>query len=76
MTKYQLEKDKIINKNKRNALLSHYFEVKKKNNVEPVVFSGSGKKDKIPVIATPDDLIGKQLFHFCVIGDSVDEDED
>ena len=40
------------------------------------MFSGSGKKDNIPVIATPNDLIGKLLFHFCVLGDSVDEDED
>ena len=40
------------------------------------MFSGSGKKDKIPVIATPDNLIGKLVFHFCVVGDSVDEDED
>ena len=31
--KFQLEKDKIMNKNKRNALLSNDFEVKKKKNV-------------------------------------------
>ena len=76
--KFQLQKDKIINKNnKRNALPSNDFEVKKKKCVvKPVVFSGSGKKDKIPVIATPDNLIGKLVFHFCVVGDSVDEDED
>ena len=41
------------------------FEVKKKKCVvKPVVFSGSEKEDKIPVIATPDDLIGKLVFHF------------
>ena len=76
--KFQLQKDKIINKNnKRNALPSNDFEVKKKKCVvKPVVFSGSGKKDKIPVIATPDDLIGKLVFHFCIVSDSVDEDED
>ena len=76
--KFQLEKDKIMNKNnKRNALPSNDFEVKKKKRVvKPVVFSVSGKKDKIPVIATSDDLIGKLMFHFCVVGDSVDEDED
>ena len=31
------------------------------------MFSGSGKKD---------DLIGKLVFHFCAVSDSVDEDED
>lgn len=40
------------------------------------MFSGSGKKDNIPVVATANDLIGKLLFNFCVAGDSVDEDED
>ena len=40
------------------------------------MFSGSGKKDKVPVITTPDHLPGKLVFHFCVVNDSVDEDED
>ena len=40
------------------------------------MFSGSDKKDKILVTATPDDLISKLVFHFCFIGNSVDEDED
>ena len=56
--KFQKKTKLYINKNnKRNASPSNDFEVKKKKHVKPVVFSSSGKKDKIPVIATPDDLI-------------------
>ena len=46
--KFQLQKDKIINKNnKRNALPSNDFEVKKKKCVvKPVVFSGVERKIK------------------------------
>ena len=49
---------------------------RKKCVIKPVVFCGSGKKGKIPVIATPDNLVGKLVLHFCVASDSVDEDED
>ena len=33
-------------------------------------------KEKVPVFTTPDHLTGKLVFHFCVVDDSVDEDED
>ena len=75
--KFQLEKDRIVNKNnERNALPNDFEMKKKKSAVKSVGFSGSGKKYKTPVIATPDDLIGKLVFHFCVVAYSVDEDED
>ena len=52
---------------------SNDFEVKKRV-VKPVVFSDSDERDKIPAIATPDDLIGKLVFDFCVVSHSVVED--